>query len=471
MERRFKFTEESVAALPFAEKGERVTYRDTEDKRLYLNVSHRSKTFLMVKKALGRTFYVTLHAYTPLSDSVKRARQAAGAKAAELMGGKDVAMEKRENAKKERARRKDEEAKKYTLKDALKDYLEGRPKLKPSTVDNYTRLFDLYLSDWLQSPLADITGDTITKRHKEIATKKRDRDVMTKEVVTKTVKGEEVQVVKRTAVKEPVRREAAADGTMRVLRAVLNFAFAGDEENGRVRVNPVAMLSKKKTWFKVARRRNLIKSSDLPRWYKAVNALENPHMRDFLLFLLFTGLRRNEGARLKWSQVDFEEKAFTIVDTKNKEPHTLPMSSQIYDLLKNRHDTFKINSYVFPGAGPRLKGDGTTVCASSEKAAELLGCIQEPKRAIDAVTAATGIIFSCHDLRRTFATIAESLDLSRYTIKALLNHKQETGDVTGGYIQINVDRLREPMQKVCDAIEERIKKQHGQVAQLGQKQA
>ena len=93
----------------------------------------------------------------------------------------------------------------------------------------------------------------------------------------------------------------------------------------------------------------------------------------------------------------------------------------------------------------------------------MTGHIVEPKRAIDSVTEATGIIFSCHDLRRTFSTIAESLDLSSYTIKALLNHKQQTGDVTGGYIIMNVDRLREPMQKITDAIQERIKKQYGQI--------
>lgn len=94
------------------------------------------------------------------------------------------------------------------------------------------------------------------------------------------------------------------------------------------------------------------------------------------------------------------------------------------------------------------------------------GYIVEPKRAIDAVTATTGISFSCHDLRRTFATIAESLDLSGYTVKALLNHKQQTGDVTGGYIILNVDRLREPMQRVTDAINDRINKKYGDIIEL-----
>jgi hypothetical protein len=31
---------------------------------------------------------------------------------------------------------------------------------------------------------------------------------------------------------------------------------------------------------------------------------------------------------------------------------------------------------------------------------------------------------------------------------------------------MNVDRLREPMQKITNAIQERIKKQHGQIVQM-----
>ncbi|TAK64805.1 integrase family protein [Methylobacter sp.] len=57
----------------------------------------------------------------------------------------------------------------------------------------------------------------------------------------------------------------------------------------------------------------------------------------------------------------------------------------------------------------------------------------------------TELPFSMHDLRRTFVTIAESLDISSFAVKALVNHKQGD-DVTSGYIQLNVERLRQPMQ-------------------------
>ena len=63
----------------------------------------------------------------------------------------------------------------------------------------------------------------------------------------------------------------------------------------------------------------------------------------------------------------------------------------------------------------------------------------------------TGIPFTVHDLRRTFITIAESLDIPAYALKRLLNHKMAS-DVTAGYIIIDVERLRKPMQMITDHI-------------------
>ncbi|MBU2062486.1 MAG: integrase, partial [Bacteroidetes bacterium] len=54
-----------------------------------------------------------------------------------------------------------------------------------------------------------------------------------------------------------------------------------------------------------------------------------------------------------------------------------------------------------------------------------------------------------HDLRRTFITTAESLDISMFAIKQLVNHKSGS-DVTGGYVIKNFERLREPMQRITD---------------------
>jgi integrase len=79
--------------------------------------------------------------------------------------------------------------------------------------------------------------------------------------------------------------------------------------------------------------------------------------------------------------------------------------------------------------------------------------LEEPKFAFDQIEAATGIKASPHDLRRTFATIAESCELSPLAIKALMNHAPPS-DVTGGYVIMTPERLRRPAQLIADKIAE-----------------
>ena len=61
----------------------------------------------------------------------------------------------------------------------------------------------------------------------------------------------------------------------------------------------------------------------------------------------------------------------------------------------------------------------------------------------------SGVAFTIHDLRRTFITAAESIDIAPYAIKRMVNHKMR-GDVTAGYIVADVGRLREPVRRVTD---------------------
>lgn len=105
------------------------------------------------------------------------------------------------------------------------------------------------------------------------------------------------------------------------------------------------------------------------------------------------------------------------------------MSDFLLDLLQRRKPE-AVNEYVFPGANG-------------------VGRIIEQRKQMDRVTLESGVKFTIHDLRRTFITLAESLDISAYALKSLLNHKM-SNDVTAGYIIIDAERLRIPMQKITD---------------------
>jgi integrase len=473
---KFKLTKSAVENLPFASKGKQVDYYDSEQDGFGVRVSATSKKYFVRSYIGNRRVRVMMKSAKLIS--AEEARKEALAKLGAMATGIDPNQVEREKNRQDEEHRREAKQKAVTLQRVLEEYLQ-KGTLKPRTVKTYQELFRLYLADWLDRPATEITRDMVKRRHQEIATGKRHRLSLKKVIDTKKAEIKKVS--------EPKRREAAADNCFRTLRAVLNYAFE-DDEGGAPYANPVSILSsrKRKAWFNVARRKNLIKNSALPAWSKAVEALDNSTVRDFLLFLIYTGLRRNEAAKLQWNQVDFEEACFTIPDTKNKEPHTLPFSDYLLTLLTKRKESLTTDlaeakaaladaarhtppmtlkqrqtlynqialaeahlasPYVFPGQGKT-------------------GYMQEPKRSIETVMAATGIIFTCHDLRRTFSTIADSLDLNEYTVKALLNHKLPRADVTGGYIIRDVDRLREPMQRITNAIQKRIKVRHGQVVPL-----
>ena len=97
-------------------------------------------------------------------------------------------------------------------------------------------------------------------------------------------------------------------------------------------------------------------------------------------------------------------------------------------LLKRKENSS--NNYVFAGTGES-------------------GYIVEPRKQMAKVIKETEIQFTVHDLRRTFITIAESLDIPAYALKRLLNHKMNN-EVTAGYIMLDVERLRKPMQMITD---------------------
>jgi integrase len=112
----------------------------------------------------------------------------------------------------------------------------------------------------------------------------------------------------------------------------------------------------------VDRRHSVIKAHELGAWFAAVNNLVNDPVgrnremiRDFLLLALFTGLRREEAASLSWENVDLKAKTLTIPDPKNRQPHVLPLSDFLFELLTRRHQEISNASrFVFPG--DRVKG-------------------------------------------------------------------------------------------------------------------
>jgi integrase len=150
------------------------------------------------------------------------------------------------------------------------------------------------------------------------------------------------------------------------------------------------------------------------------------------LIALLTGMRRSEIARLRWDYIDLDGRTLNVPTTKNGDPLELPLSNFLHELLVRRRDDDPEGEWVFPGRGET-------------------GHMVETKKFYARVTKSSGIRFTLHDLRRTFVTIAESLDIPHYALKRLLNHRG-ANDVTAGYIIIDVERLRGPVERVAQRI-------------------
>ncbi|MFT3742416.1 MAG: integrase arm-type DNA-binding domain-containing protein [Gammaproteobacteria bacterium] len=349
-----------------------------------------TKAFFVEKLAQSKLRRITLGRYPELT--AEQARREGQKLLGKIATGIDPIAEKKE------AR-----IKVITLKQVFEDYLKARKTLKPSTVFDYQRVMREAFADWQNKPLLSISKDMIAKRHTQL--------------------GE--------------RSKARTNLAMRYLRAIFNFA-AGEYEDAKgqslITENPVRRLSQTRAWYKIHKRQNFVKTHELILWYKGVINIQNTVLRDYLLLLLFTGLRREEAMTLKWEQVDLMAHTLTLPDPKNHQPHTLPLSNFLVELLVRRKEE-TTSEYVFPGAGAK-------------------GYLVDPRKQVAKVIAASGVVFMLHDLRRTFITIAESLDISAYALKRLVNHKMNH-DVTAGYIVSDVERLRKPMQQITDYILEK----------------
>jgi integrase len=153
-----------------------------------------------------------------------------------------------------------------------------------------------------------------------------------------------------------------------------------------------------------------------------------------MIFLLLTGMRFGETRKLKWTHIDFENKILIVPRelTKSDREHRLPLSDFLVALLKKRHIYRNHSEWVFQSS--RLKGK------------HLSGGVGIVSR----VRAKSGIHFTFHDLRRTFLTMGEKLDVPLYALKRLVNHSI-SNDMTGRYLVFDIERLRSYMSQITDA--------------------
>ena len=387
---KLKLTKSGVEKLPYyvpspqQPKKNQELFWDTELVGFGLRVTGTSKTYIVEKRVNRRTVRARIGRHNQIPTD--KARKMAQKLIYEMTDGKDV-----------NARKKAIQGESITLQQAYDEFLEKRD-LKERTIWDYQRAMDISFKIWKRKRIIDVTREMVSRHYTKLGN----------------------QIGK-----------AQANQSMRFLRSLINFA-AGQYENGDgkplIKDNPVSIITQTKTWYRVERRQTIIKNHDLASWFESVDSLNGDLVKDYLKVLLFMGLRRQEAMKLRWDQVDLKAKTLTIIDTKNRNPLTLPLGPFILKLLKARKSNATDSPFVFPGTGRT-------------------GHLVESKYQTAQVTKESGIKFCLHDLRRVFINTAESLDISSYAVKQLVNHS--TGvDVTAGYMVSDPERLRKPMERI-----------------------
>jgi integrase len=272
-------------------------------------------------------------------------------------------------------------------------------RLKPNTLKNYEHVVLFYLSDWLKLPVVSITKQMVEERFYRI----RDKGIG-----------------------EGVPTYSQATKTMRILSALMNYAMADE----LIQMNPVQVLKLKRVDRSIRKRENYLPAIKVRELLEGTVQERHPVTLAVQL-MLYTGLRKNEALRLKWSDVEEIEgiRCIIVRDTKNHRPHYVPITENIQEVLRRAENK---TPFVFPSG--LKKGH----CVSDER-----GTIRRLSRLIQ-------FEFRCHDLRRTFATRASEVGIDFLTVKRLLNHKSH--DITSQYIQWNSREnllvMREALQRV-----------------------
>lgn len=335
------------------------------------------------------------------------ARKIAALISAELQTGVDRAAERRAQRRSEKAAAEQDA---LTLAVALGEYVKNKRRgkdglpLKQRTTGDYLRLvqpgrvavngkafLDGELYHLAATPLARITADDIRTTYATIA--KRSRRM--------------------------------ADYTMAVLRAVLRW------HGVTIAANPLGRETAGRNRIVLAPTKgapNPIAPERVGAWWHAAGAVPEARRAtaDAYRFMLLTGARSGETKGVTVRDVDLVAGRLTMRDTKNRSDHIIMLSTQAREIVERR--------------------------LAGRKAGEPVFAIGDGRKTLRAINEKAGVTITPHDLRATFASIADEL-ASAYVLKRMLNHAM-SGDVTGAhYVGKSDSQLRAGWQAVADFLD------------------
>ena len=166
---------------------------------------------------------------------------------------------------------------------------------------------------------------------------------------------------------------------------------------------------------------------------KAIDESTDAEAANIMRMALFTGMRRGELFKLKWTDIDFDRGFITIRDPKGGTSQKIPLNDQARAVLKNHPRT---SDHVF------TRGDGKP--------------FTDIRRRINPIKTAAGLpsdFRTLHGLRHTYASIlASSGEVDMYTLQKLLTHKSPI--MTQRYAHLRDESMRKAAALAGNMIEQ-----------------
>ena len=181
--------------------------------------------------------------------------------------------------------------------------------------------------------------------------------------------------------------------------------------------------------FKEISRSRRVELEELPTLFAAIEAEPNRTAANFFKLLLFTGLRRHEALSARWKYWDKTRRVLVLPDTKEGEPHTVPLNSIATELLQ----------------GIKRKRGNPFVFATDS------GHLVNPDKAWRRIRAAADMPdLRIHDLRRSVGSIMAEDNKSLHIIGSVLGHKKQS--TTAIYARLGQKPAADALQEYGDRV-------------------
>jgi integrase len=168
------------------------------------------------------------------------------------------------------------------------------------------------------------------------------RDLPVTEISSRLIKDRVAEVAERSP--------SVAWSVLRVIKTL--FGWLAEREH--IPASPAATIRPKKLIGERRPRQRILSDAEIVSFWRATDALGRPY-RQYYRLLLLTGLRRDELAGAKWSEVDLGKKLFSVPPERFKSDcvHLVPLSDAAIRLID---ELPQLGEYLFTISGERPIG-------------------------------------------------------------------------------------------------------------------